>query len=65
MVSKRAIMGLIIFGAILIGTILLVGEATGKTITVDDDNGDADYSTIQEAIDGADPGDTIRIYAGT
>ncbi|MFQ5909236.1 MAG: nitrous oxide reductase family maturation protein NosD [Thermoplasmata archaeon] len=33
-------------------------------ITVDDD-GPADYQTIQEAIDAANPGDTIFVYEGT
>ncbi|MFQ6060082.1 MAG: nitrous oxide reductase family maturation protein NosD [Thermoplasmata archaeon] len=36
----------------------------GDIITVDDD-GPADFKTIQEAIDAANPGDTIFVYAGT
>lgn len=36
----------------------------GDMITVDDDL-PADYKTIQEAIDAANPGDTIFVYAGT
>jgi parallel beta-helix repeat protein len=36
----------------------------GGMITVDDD-GPADYKTIQEAIDAATPGDTIFVYVGT
>jgi parallel beta-helix repeat protein len=36
----------------------------GGMITVDDDL-PADYKTIQEAIDAANPGDTIFVYAGT
>ena len=55
-----------------IGLILVVGmlallmislPAQGKTITVDDDGG-ADYDTIQDAVDAAETGDTIRIYEG-
>ena len=30
-----------------------------------DDDSDADYSTIQAAVDNATKGDTIRVYAGT
>ena len=35
-----------------------------NTITVDN-NGDADFSTIQEAISYASPGDTIYVHSGT
>jgi len=34
------------------------------TITVDDE-GDGDYTNIQEAIDNANPADTIEVYSGT
>lgn len=37
---------------------------TGNIITVDDD-GDGDYYSIQEAVDNANPGDTIGVYSGT
>ncbi len=39
------------------------GEAEGTTITVDDD-GQGDYRTIQEAVDNASKGDTIRVWDG-
>ncbi|WP_440955330.1 right-handed parallel beta-helix repeat-containing protein [Methanosarcina sp. Mfa9] len=35
----------------------------GATLTVDD-SGDANYTTIQEAIDNAEDGDTILVYPG-
>jgi predicted outer membrane repeat protein len=41
-----------------------VGFAHGRTITVDDD-GPADFSTIQAAIDDANDGDTVEIQPGT
>jgi parallel beta-helix repeat protein len=40
------------------------GIASGNTIYVDDGGG-ADYTTIQAAVDAADSGDTIYVYAGT
>lgn len=33
-------------------------------ITVDDEPGDADYTSIQDAIDHASPGDIIKVYGG-
>jgi parallel beta-helix repeat protein len=35
------------------------------TITVDDEPGDADYTTIKEAVNHSNPGDTIEVYSGT
>ena len=37
--------------------------ADGTTIYVDDDGG-ADYTTIQAAIDAANSGDTVYVYSG-
>jgi len=34
-------------------------------ITVDDEPGDADYTSIQEALNASSPGDTIEVYSGT
>lgn len=34
-------------------------------ITVDDEPGDADYTSIKEAVSHANPGDTIEVYSGT
>jgi parallel beta-helix repeat protein len=39
-------------------------ETLGETITVDDDGG-ADYTNIQDAINSATDGDTIYVYSGT
>ncbi|MGD8505568.1 MAG: pectinesterase family protein [Candidatus Bathyarchaeota archaeon] len=40
------------------------GNGTPRNWTVDDD-GQADFHTIQEAINAANPGDTIYVYNGT
>lgn len=35
-----------------------------NTITVDDEPGDADYTSIKEAVNHSSPGDTIEVYSG-
>jgi parallel beta-helix repeat protein len=35
-----------------------------KAVITVDDEGDGDYTSIQEAIDNSNPGDTIKIYSG-
>ena len=60
-------MGLLTLGSIALFLVALMAiseSAEGATVYVDDDGG-ADYSTIQEAIDGAAEDDTIRIHNGT
>ncbi len=51
--------------ATLVMFLLLIGcdSAEAKTLTVDDDGG-ADYTNIQDAIDNATKGDTVRVYDG-
>ncbi len=34
-------------------------------ITVDDEPGDADFSSIKDAVNASSPGDTIEVYSGT
>ena len=36
----------------------------GTTITVDDEPGDADFTSIKEALNFSSPGDTIEVYSG-
>ena len=64
---KNKITGIIIC-MLLISTMIpfsvASNETVGKTITVDDD-GEADYTKIQDAIDAASDGDTIYVYNGT
>jgi parallel beta-helix repeat protein len=54
--------------AIMVGFIIILVEiaplASGIIITVDDD-GQADYSKIQDAINASSDGDTIYVFSGT
>ena len=55
---------ILIVGIIAVFSTYCFVDASGKTITVDDD-GEADYPTIQDAIRNASSGDTIRVWAGS
>jgi len=50
--------------AVLVFVLVTSHGVEASTITVND-NGGADYTRIQDAIDDADEGDTIRVYKGT
>jgi len=39
-------------------------SSRGTTITVDDEPGDADFTSIKEALNYSSPGDTIEVYSG-
>ncbi len=56
-----------LFMVLALGLFILVlvlgSNVNGTTITVDDDVG-ADYEKIQDAIDNATDGDTVRVYEG-
>jgi parallel beta-helix repeat protein len=73
LVKKRMISIILIWGLVwcgLIGLLIIdspisiIEKAKGAILTVDDD-GQAMYPTIQAAIDNANAGDTIRVWAGT
>lgn len=51
-------------GTAILLVFLLAGSSESATWTVDD-NGKANYSQIQDAIDNASAGDTILVYSGT
>ncbi len=64
---KYFTLGVVFF---FIGTSIVPAIRSGfpseKTIiTVDDEPGDADYTSIKEALDASSPGDTIEVYSGT
>lgn len=54
---------LLIAGFLFMFLLILTENASAKIITVDDDGG-ADFQRIQDAVDAAGEGDTIRVYAG-
>jgi parallel beta-helix repeat protein len=66
--KKECLAVVIVF--LFLGTSLIpsaLSEQThGKTIiTVDDELGDADYTSIKEALNHSNPGDTIEVFSGT
>ncbi|MDH7517261.1 MAG: PKD domain-containing protein [Candidatus Thermoplasmatota archaeon] len=64
---KRIITGIIVLTLFISVFNFFLSEnicIAGKTIYVDK-NGGGNYTTIQEAIDAADPGDKIFVYSGT
>jgi parallel beta-helix repeat protein len=62
----------LVFGIslILIGACIIPSTTSKQTdfrniITVDDEPGDADFTSIKEAVNYSSPGDTIEVYSGT
>lgn len=61
----RLVTMVLLFGGILIASIIwLTAEGSAKTMTVDD-NEDANFSRIQDAINASEDGDIIRVFEGT
>lgn len=54
----------LLIATLLITLLMFGGSVAAKEITVDDD-GDADFVSIQAAIDTANDGDTVLVYPGT
>ena len=66
MLKKELAIGVIVLflGVSVIPSVIGDNPSFGKTIYVDDDGG-ADYTRIQDAIDNASDGDTVYVYNGT
>jgi len=67
MIRKWLAVGIIL---LFVGTGIIpsvISEQTGdkNIITVDDEPGDADFTSIKEAVNYSSPGDTIEVYSGT
>jgi len=63
---KKGVVVAIIFLFIGTWTVPSVPSAqTSNIITVDDEPGDADFTSIKEAVDASSPGDSIWVYSGT
>ena len=60
----QRLMGLLLLVGVTVLLALVTQNASAATLTVDDD-GDAEYTKIQDAIDNATAGDTIRVWEGT
>jgi len=55
---------LLFFSVSVIPSVPSEQTSTGDIISVDDE-GDGDYTSIKEAVNNANPGDTIEVYSGT
>ncbi len=62
--NTKILFGLLLLVAGVSLLTILIQETSADTITVDDDPG-AHYKKIQDAVDAAEDGDTIRVYEGT
>ena len=60
----KLLVGVMVFVAGLFLILFSADQISAATLTVDDDGG-ADYSSIQNAIDASAAGDTIRVHEGT
>jgi parallel beta-helix repeat protein len=67
LMEKCLVVGIIFLfvGAGIIPSALSEQTHGKKIITVDNEPGDADYTSIKEAINHSSPGDTIEVFSGT
>jgi len=53
------------FLPLVTGSILEKQNHVSRDVIIVDDEGDGDYTSIKDALNHADPGDTIEVYSGT
>ena len=56
---------LLFIGTCIVPSIQSEVPSEKTIITVDDEPGDADFTSITEAVNASNPGDTIEVYSGT
>ncbi len=66
LIRKCFTLGVIFFfiGTSIVPSIRSEFPSEKTIITVDDEPGDADYTSIKEAVNASNPGDTIEVYSG-
>jgi parallel beta-helix repeat protein len=67
MKRKWLVVGIILLfiGTNIVPSVISTQTHDKNIITVDDEPGDADFTSIQEAVNHSNPGDTIEVYSGT
>jgi hypothetical protein len=67
LVRKYLTIGVIVFfiGTSIVPSIQSEFPYEKNIITVDDEPGDADFTSIKEAVNSSNPGDTIEVYSGS
>lgn len=67
LIRKWLVVGIILvfIGTAIVPSIQSEFPSEKTIITVDDEPGDADFTSIKEAVDSSNPGDTIEVYSGT
>lgn len=56
---------LLFIGMTISSSSTVIEQTSSRDVITVDDEGDGDYTTIKEALDNANPGDTIEVYSGT
>jgi len=62
LINKILAIGIIF---LFLGASIAVAYLKQSSVIIVDDEGDGDYTSIKEAINNANPGDTIEVYSGT